>query len=333
MTTVTLDQARRWAASIFAANGAADSIARSVADALVAAEAEGLSGHGLSRIPTYVGMLRSGKVDGAAVPVATRERAGILIIDAADGFAYPAIDLAIEMLPAMARETGIAAASIKRSNHAGALGRHVERLAVEGLVALFFANTPHAIAPWGGHKAVFGTNPIAFAAPLPGREPIVIDLALSKVARGNIVAAKQKGEFLPEGWALDAEGRPTTDPDAALSGTMVALGGAKGTALALMVEVLAGVLVGTNLSFEASSFLDQEGPAPRTGQFIIAIDPAALGHGGYGERIATLAAAIESQENARLPGMRRFRLREKAEREGLIIPESLCKSFGDPAVG
>src|SRR5947209_15622797 len=210
---LSLAEAEARAARLFEKGGASPDSARSVARALVGAEADGLKGHGLSRLPTYLAMLKSGKIDGAVPPRVTQPRPGVLAIDAACGFAYPAIDIAIERMPAIARQQGIAAAAISRSNHAGSCGRHVERLAEQGLVALFFANTPEAIAPWGGTRAVFGTNPIAFAAPLEDRAPVVIDLALSKVARGNIVAAKQKGEAIPEGWALDKEGRPTTDAD------------------------------------------------------------------------------------------------------------------------
>lgn len=328
MTAVSLDRARAWVAGIFTRHGASEPTAASVARALVGAEAEGLKGHGLSRIPTYLGMLTSGKVNGKAEPTLTRVRAATLMVDAADGFAYPAIDLALEHLPRVAAETGIAAAAITRSNHAGALGAHVERLAEAGLVALFFANTPEAIAPAGGTKAVFGTNPIAFACPLPDRAPIVVDLALSAVARGNIVAARQKGEAIPEGWALDAEGRPTTDPEAALKGTMVALGGAKGATLALMVEVLAAALTGAHLAFEASSFLDEKGPPPGTGQMILAIDPAGFGHASFAARITALAAAIEAQAGTRLPGERRRRLRKTAEAEGLVLPAALVEAHG-----
>lgn len=330
MSAVPLERARAWVAGIFARNGASEAAAASVARALVGAEAEGLKGHGLSRVPTYLAMLRAGKIDGKAVPTAARTRAATLMVDAANGFAYPAIDLVAEKLPRIAAETGIAAAAIARSNHAGALGAHVERLAEAGLVALFFANTPEAIAPAGGTKAVFGTNPIAFACPLPGRAPIVVDLALSAVARGNIVAARQKGEAIPEGWALDSEGRPTTDPEAALKGTMVALGGAKGATLALMVEVLAAALTGAHLAFEASSFLDDKGPPPNTGQMIMAVDPAGFGHGAFAARITSLAGAIEAQAGTRLPGERRRRLREKAETDGLLLPADLIAAHGAP---
>lgn len=331
MAAVSLDRARAWADAVFQANGAMPAAARVTAAALVAAEADGLKGHGLSRLPTYVGMLASNKIDGRAVPVSTRPRPGVIAVDAACGFAYPALDLACQALPEIARANGIAIAGIRRSNHAGALGLYVERLADTGLVALFFANTPEAIAPWGGRKAVFGTNPIAFAAPVPGRAPVVIDLALSKVARGNIVAAKQAGRPIPGGWALDRNGQPTTDPEAALAGTMVAMGDAKGTALALMVEVLAAALVGAHLGFEAASFLDENGDPPETGQAIIAIDPSSLGHGAFGERMETLVAAIEAQDGARLPGARRLTARKTAAEHGIEIPQALVERFGAPA--
>jgi (2R)-3-sulfolactate dehydrogenase (NADP+) len=319
MTRLSFADAERKVAEVFTAAGASAANAASVAQALITAEADGLKGHGLSRVPTYLAMLKSGKIDGQAVPIARQPKPGVLAIDAAHGFAYPAIDLAVVELPELARRQGVVAAPIRRSNHCGAAGFHVERLAEQGLVALLFANTPGAIAPWGGSKPVFGTNPIAFAAPMPGREPLVIDMALSKVARGPIVAAKQKGQSIPEGWALDADGKPTTDPAAALAGTMVPLGDAKGATLAMMVEILAAALVGTHFAFQASSFLDAEGGPPDTGQLILAIDPQSMGGNWFAERMRLLAQAIEEQPGTRLPGMRRYGLRAKARAEGIEI--------------
>jgi (2R)-3-sulfolactate dehydrogenase (NADP+) len=323
---LSLEQAEARVAELFAQAGASPANAASVAWALVMAEADGLKGHGLSRVPTYLAMLKAGKIDGQAVPVARQPKPGVLAIDAAHGFAYPAIDLAIIELPDLARQQGIVAAPIRRSSHCGAAGLHVERLAEQGLVALLFANTPGAIAPWGGSKPVFGTNPIAFAAPLAGREPIVIDMALSKVARGPIVAAKQKGEAIPEGWALDVDGRPTTDAAAALAGTMVPLGDAKGATLAMMVEILAAALVGSHFAFQASSFIDDKGGPPDTGQLILAIDPASMGGNWFDERMKLLAHAIEEQEGTRLPGVRRLNLRAKARAEGIEVAEEILAS-------
>ena len=297
--------------------------ARSVARALVAAEADGQKGHGLSRLPSYAAQAKVGKVDGSAKPLLTWTRPGAAVIDAKNGFAYPALDAALAALPHAARQYGIAAAGIHHSHHCGVAGHPVEHLAKQGLVALLFANTPAAIAPWGGSRAVFGTNPIAFACPLPGQAPIIIDLSLSKVARGNILAAKQKGEAIPDGWALDAAGKPTTDPTAALAGTMLPLGDAKGTALALMVELLAAGLTGANFAADASSFLDANGPPPGTGQLLIAVDPSAFGGDGALHHFGRLAKSIADQPGARLPGARRLAARENATKNGLAITDKL----------
>src|SRR5690606_2527010 len=187
-------------------------------------------------------------------------------------------------------------------------GLVVERLAEKGLVALMVANAPAAMAPWGGKRPLFGTNPIAFAAPVAGEDPVVIDVSLSKVARGRIMAAAQKSTPIPEGWALDKDGSPTTDPKAALGGLMVPMGDAKGAALAIMVEMLCAGLTGANYAYEATSFFDADGAPPGTGQAVIAIDAVAFGPGAV-ERFAELARLIEEMDGARLPGRRRQELK------------------------
>lgn len=322
MANLSLDAARTLTVNALVRCGTGQEAAASVARALVGAEADGLKGHGLSRVPAYAAQVRVGKIAGHAEVSLERPRPGLLAIDAAHGFAYPALDAAVEHLPTIAKSQGVAAAGIRRSHHCGAAGRPVEALAEQGLVAILFANTPAAMAPWGGVQPVFGTNPIAFACPLPGRAPIVVDLSLSKVARGPIMAAKQRGEAIPEGWALDPDGNPTTDPALALKGTMVPLGDAKGTALALMVELLAAGLTGGRFAAEATSFLDAEGDPPGTGQLIIAIDAEAFVTGAQA-RFAQLAGAIEAQDGARLPGARRLALRTRAAEEGLVLPDAL----------
>ena len=233
--------------------------ANMVARALVAAEADGLGGHGLSRLPSYCAQSASGKVDGHAVPVATLVADSAIRVDAQHGFAFRALALAVEELCKLAPKNGIAVAAITHSHHCGAAGYHVEALARQGMVGLMFANTPRAIAPWGGKTGVFGTNPIAFAAPRKSKDPLVIDLSLSKVARGKIMVARQNKEPIPKGWALDSSGQPTTDPEAALSGTMLPMGEAKGAALVLMVEVLSAALTASHFGFEASSFFPLKG--------------------------------------------------------------------------
>lgn len=286
--------------------------AASVAAALVAAEIDGQKGHGLSRVASYAAQARSGKVDGHAVPRLSRPRPGAILVDAADGFAFPALDVAIEALAETAPKQAIAVAAIRHSHHFGMAGRVVERLAENGLVAIVMGNSPKAIAPWGGTAALFGTNPIAFACPRRAGAPLVIDLSLSKVARGRIMVAAQKGEAIPEGWALDRDGRPTTDAKAALDGAMLPMGDAKGAALALMVEILSAALTASHLGFEASSFFTADGPAPRVGQLILAIDPGALAGEAFIERLETLLAAMLAQPGVRLPGTKRLDNRKKA---------------------
>lgn len=319
----SIEQAEEFVSSIFEKNGVLPDNARSVARALVAAEAAGQGGHGVRRIPAYVSQLHVGKIDGTARPAATRLRPAVLSIDAGHGYAYPAIDLTVEQLPDIAREQGIALAVIGRSHHAGVMALTVERFAEQGLVAFMVANAPASMAPWGGIKPLYGTNPIAFAAPVEGADPLVIDLALSKVARGKIMAARQKGENIPEGWALDASGQPTTDANAAINGTMVPAGDAKGAALALMVEIMAAGLTGGNFGFQASSLLDDTGTAPSLGHTIIAIDPAIAGDHVFAKRLALMASEIEGQENARLPGRRSQGIRKQSLENGITIEDDI----------
>ena len=304
------------------AHGTEAGNAESVASALVAAEADGLSGHGLSRLPSYCAQVASGKIDGHAVPDLHPVADAVVVVDAKGGFAYPALGLAIEKLVALTPKTGIALAAITRSHHCGAAGYHVEALAREGLVALMFANTPKAIAPWGGTKAVFGTNPIAFAAPRRAKKPLVIDMSLSKVARGKILVASQQGNPIPDGWALDDRGQPTNDPHAALSGTMLPIGDAKGTVLAFMVEVLAAALTSSMFGFEASSFFSAEGPPPGVGQLLMAMAPGPVSNGQFQTRLEDLIDEILHQGgDVRLPGDRRLEMRGKASRNGIRITD------------
>jgi (2R)-3-sulfolactate dehydrogenase (NADP+) len=319
-------QASEWedlARRVLGAAGAVDAVARSVARALVAAEEDGLPSHGLARLRPYCAQLRSGKVRGDAAPVLTSLGPSAGRIDAADGFAFPAMDLAVETAVEMAAASAVAALAVTNSHHFGVAGYHVERLARRGMVGLVFGNSPAAIAPWGGSRKVFGTNPIAFAAPRPDDPPLVIDLSLSKQARGKIMLAASRGEAIPEGWALDADGNPTTDAEAALAGSMVPMGEAKGSALVLAVEILAAALTGAHFGFEASSFFTAEGDPPRVGQFLLAFDPAPFSGGGFDERIEALVAAIESQPGARLPGARRLRSREQAHADGIETTDEL----------
>jgi (2R)-3-sulfolactate dehydrogenase (NADP+) len=318
--TLTADDLLALAVRALVAAGTSEANAGPTAAALVTAELDGLPSHGLSRLPFYAEQVKSGKVDGRAVPAASRPAPALIRVDARCGFAFPAIALGLAEAMRAARETGLVALAIANSHHCGVAGHHVERLAEQGLVALAFANTPAAIAPWGGTRPLLGTNPIAFACPREAAPPLVIDLSVSVVARGKLLVAAQRGEAIPEGWAVAGDGQPATDPAAALAGgTLLPIGGAKGAALALMVEILAAGLAGSQFGFEASSFFDAAGPPPRTGQLFLALDPVALAGPGFPARIETLCRAMLADPAVRLPGERRRAARERLSREGIPL--------------
>ena len=320
--TSTLADAERLARQALERAGTAASAAASVAVALVRAEADGLSSHGLARIPAYCAQVRSGKVRGRAVPRLVPLGPSGARVDAGYGFAFPALDLAIDAAVERAEKTCAAVVAVTNSHHFGVAGHHVERIAERGLIGLIVGNSPGGIAPWGGRRPLFGTNPIAFACPRRGA-PLVIDVSLAKVARGKVMLAAQRGEPIPGDWALDAQGRPTTDPKAALAGTMLPLGDAKGAALALMVEILAAALTGARFAAEASSFFDDQGPPPGVGQCLIALDPGPFSDGRFLDRLEVLLGAIEDEPGARLPGARRLALRRKAAADGIAVPQPL----------
>jgi (2R)-3-sulfolactate dehydrogenase (NADP+) len=332
--SLSLDEAHTLAVEALVASRTSPEVAACVARALVASEADGQTGHGLSRIPSYAVQSRSGKVDGFALPVAERVAPGVLRVDAGFGFAYPSFELVCNRLPEIVAQTGLGIAAIARSHHFGQAGAHCERLAEKGLVAFVFGNAPKAIAPWGGKRPLFGTNPIAFAAPGGhGRPALVIDLAVSRVSRGKIMTAQKRGQPIPEGWVLDRNGQPTTDANEGMVGTMIPIGEAKGAALAMMVEVMSAALVGASLAFEASSLFSGEGPAPDLGQTVLAIDPDPVSSGAFAERMTTLLDAVEAEEGVRIPGARRLAAREQAKRVGLSIPVSVHTEIMDIVAG
>ena len=306
------------------ASNTSDANARSVTDSVVASEADGIHSHGLARLPTYCEHARCGKIDGHAEPMVTRAAAGVLRVDARDGFAHPAIDLGLQQFPELVRANGVGLMAVTNSYNCGVVGYHVERMADAGLVALAFVNAPASIAPWGGTRAVFGTNPIACAMPRPNAPPLVIDQSSSVVAKSEVLVHAQTGEPIPDGWAFDSKGHPTTDPKRALEGgTMAPSGGYKGAGIALLVEVMAAAVTGATLSVHASSFADNRGGSPRTGQLFVGIDPAMTSNGAYAERIVDLADTILAQSGARLPGNRRYEARARTAEQGVTIRNAL----------
>ena len=318
-TRVSIAEAEQLIKEAFLRNGVKEAVAESVSNALVAAEAEGQVGHGFSRVKDYVAQVKSKKINVDAKIKIERPKLTSISIDADYGFAYPALDQAISEGTFTAKEYGSAIVSIFNSHHCGALSVQVEKIAKQGIIGMMMANTPKAIAPWGGKEPFFGTNPIAFAVPRIANDPLVIDLSLSKVARGKIMHAKKVNTKIPDGWALDISGKPTTDPDQALKGSMLPIGEAKGSALALMVEILAATFSGGKPSNEASSFFNPDGDPPGVGQFLMFIDPG-KDKGSFLNRLEKLIANIEEIEGVRLPGERRKNDIQKSIDLGLLLP-------------
>ncbi len=330
---LTLAQARDRVAQALERAGASPAMAQSTAAALVLAEAQGLGSHGLSRVAQYATHLRNGRADGAAVARVLQRKGGALVVDAGAGLAFPACALAVQEAMAAARTHGIAVAGVVHSHHCGVLVDHLRPAVAAGFVGLGFANSPAAMPAAGGRHAVFGTNPVAAAFPRgdTAADPLLIDLSLSEVARGKVMVAAKAGQPIPAGWALDADGRPTTDAKAALEGSMLPVGAAtspKGAMLALVVELLVTALIGANFGFEASSFFVDAGNRPGIGQAFVLIDPGALaGRAHYLARVEVLVADMLRDDGVRLPGTRREALRRRAEAEGIEVPDSLLAAW------
>lgn len=315
----------------FSSAGANDLQTAAVSEALVAADIDGLPSHGLYRVVAYCKQLQSGKINGQAEPQVMRQHSGILV-DAQSGFGFSAINEGINHAIGNANAYPITGIGIANSHHAGVMGHHVERIAEKGFVALAFSNSPAAIAPWGGMTPTLGTNPIAFACPTKSA-PLVIDLSLSKVARGKIAMAAKNNQSIAEGLAIDRDGNPTTDAEAALTGSMLPIGNAKGFALALMVEILAASLTASNHGFEASSFFDEKGKAPHIGQFFIVINPNFFANNQFLERVSTLIEFIKNQSGTRLPGERRLEVRKHNKQHGIEVNPEIIKEIESLSAG
>jgi (2R)-3-sulfolactate dehydrogenase (NADP+) len=324
---LSLEDAQTLARSAFESVGIPPEQADISAAALVRAEADGMASHGLSRVGQYCGHVQVGRVNPSAIPTVRHERPAAVVIDAQEGLAFPALQLASRRAAEKAKTAGIGMAAVGNSHHFGVAGHIAEDLARQGLIAIVMGNSPAAMPMWGGSRPLFGTNPIAAAFPRTGQDPVVIDLSLSAVARGKLMVAAQKGESIPEGWALDADGQPTTDPKAGLAGMMVPAGGAKGAMLALMIEVLVVGLTGSSFGYEADSFFELEGNRPRIAQLVIAIDPQIAGQGVFQSRLEDLITVMSQDRSVRLPGSRRFALRHKAETEGIEVNEAVLTSI------
>jgi (2R)-3-sulfolactate dehydrogenase (NADP+) len=319
----SIEEITALAARALKRSGASKAMAQATAQALVAAEMEGLTGHGLSRGPLYCLHLREGRADGKAKPKVVRKKGATCLVDANGGLAFLASALAVKEAIKRAKRYGVAFAGVTNSHHFGAAAYHLAPVALAGLVGLAFTNSPSAINAWGGKKAFYGTNPIAAVFPRKDADPVVVDLSLTEVLRGKIMLYAKEGKPIPLGWAVDKDGNPTTDPKAALTGSLTAIGGVKGTALALMVEVLCVALTGAAFSFENDSYFEP-GNKPRIGHAILAIDPDALaGADAYFLRLEVMISKMLADGGVRLPGIRRQQTAAKACAEGIDIPDVL----------
>ena len=301
---------------------------------IVEAEADGIRTVGLGYLPTYCEQLKRGKIVGDAQPSHSQISGSAITSDAGHGFSFAAFHEAMDDFHTLSRQQGIAALAIRHSSSAGVLGWFVERIAKAGLVGIGFANSSSLMAPSGGSRAFFGTNPLAFAVPRDnGLPPLVADMATSQVAYVTVKEYAAKGQSIPPGWGLDKYGQATTNPDEVLDGgAMAPAGGHKGALLALLVDVLAGGLAGPNFSFQASRFATAEGGPPDVGQMFIALEPRIFsgnpaGPGSFTERLEVMLAALCEDDGVRLPGDSRYRQREKAAAEGIAVPDNLIATL------
>ena len=325
--TLTLDEVRGLATRTLLHLGASQDNADAVADVITTAERDDCKSHGLFRLPGYCIALRNKRVDGKAVPVVTELAPGVVQVDARGGFAPLALNVGRAPLAAAARKQGIAAMPVVNAYHFAALWYEVEALAEMGLVAFAFVNSRSFVAPAGGTKPLYGTNPMAFGWPRQGHPPLVFDQASSASARGEIMLHKRDGKAIPEGWAIDSEGRPTTDPGEALAGAQLPFGGYKGAAVALMVELMASGLPRSHFGFEAAAEDTGDGGPAKGGELLLAMDPARFVPGGDAaaslDHAEALFTRVLAQDGTRLPSDRRITARQRTPLHGIRIPQRL----------
>jgi delta1-piperideine-2-carboxylate reductase len=305
---------------IFLRHGTSADVARVLAENCASAERDGSHSHGIFRIKGYLSSLAAGWVNGQATPNVEDVGAGFVRVDAGGGFAQPAMQAAKAMVIEKARTAGIAILAIRNSHHFAALWPDVEPFAQEGLVALSVVNSMTCVVPHDAQKPLFGTNPIAFAAPRAGGQPIVFDMATSAIAHGDVQIAAREGRMLPPGMGVNRAGEPTEDPKAILEGgALLPFGGYKGSALSMMVELLSAALTGGNFSFEFDMSTRPGAQTPWTGQTIIVIDPDKGSGQVFAQRSEELVRQMHGVGQQRMPGDRRYLQRAKSLAEGIVL--------------
>ena len=321
---LSLEDAHELAMSCLIANGCDNANATSVTATIMAAERDGCASHGLFRLPGYVSSLKSGKVDGKAAPRVEDLAPAVVHVDGAMGFAPLALDVGRAPLAQKAEQNGIAALAITKTHHFAALWIEAAALAEQGLCAFAFTSATPAVAPAGGTKPFYGTNPMAFAWPRKNKPPMVFDQASAALAKGEVQIAARDGHMVPDGTGIDAQGQPTNDPNEILKGAILPFGGYKGAGIALMVELIAGPLIGEVCSFEAIERDNRDGGPSTGGELLLALDPKRFGDpDNFYDHAEVLFSRLLEQDGTRLPADRRYRNRELTPTDGIAIPEQL----------
>ena len=314
------------ASSGLQAAGINSKAAYETAQFLALAELDGLASHGLARVSQYAAHAKNGRIELDPKLRVRPFKTAAALVDARDGLAFPALRFATDLSVNLASKNGLSLVAVTNSHHFGVAGHYVEAAARAGYVSLLFGNTPAAMPMVGGTKAIFGTNPLAAAFPTSS-DPLVIDMSLSAVARGKLLVAAKNGQAIPEGWALTADGKPTTDPQEGLKGLMLPLGGDKGALLALIVELLVVGLSGSRFSYEADSFFDPKGNRPRIGQLILTIDPGLAGASIFASRMQDFLQVLSADAGTRLPGQRRFQQRATGFSSGVTVSDVVVEEI------
>ena len=321
---LNLDDAHDLAIKCLTINGCDSANAQAVTATIMAAERDGCASHGLFRLPGYVASLKSGKVNGKAVPRVEDLAPAVVRVDGEMGFAPLALDVGRAPLKERAERSGIAALAITRTHHFAALWIEVAALAEQGLCAFAFTSATPAVAPAGGTKPFYGTNPMAFAWPRKGKPPMVFDQASAALAKGEVQIAARDGHMVPDGTGIDEQGQPTNDPNEILKGAILPFGGYKGAGIALMVELIAGPLIGEVCSFEAIERDNRDGGPSTGGELLLALNPKHFGDpDNFYDHAEGLFSRLLAQEGTRLPADRRYRNRGLTPTDGIKIPEEL----------
>ncbi|WP_276208211.1 Ldh family oxidoreductase [Halomonas sp. NO4] len=322
---LSLDESWALSIDILEGHGYSAAHAAAIARSVVAAQGDDCHSHGLYRLIDCVRTLRHDGVDPCAVPEVIDQAPGLVCVDARGGCSLLAFETGREHLVEKARSCGVAVLAVNNAFHFSALWPEVESLAERGLVALAMTPSHAYVAPAGGRSPLMGTNPIAFSWPRPDGMPFTFDFATSVVARGEVELHRRAGKRIPEGWALDGEGRPTTDPTAALAGALLPFGGHKGSALSIMIELLAGPLIGDRLGHQTRPADGSGEGMPQHGEFILAMDPHSFLGADAEARLQQAEALFEGvmAQGARLPSQRRHAARERSQAEGVAIPAEL----------